>query len=161
MMLLDSKRPFYLISFFIILTLLGIIIYQEYQNKILGEAITIFTGAGQVKINVEYAKTTEELKAGLMNRAKFPKNSGMLFIFPDENNRSFWMKNTLIPLDIIFVSSNGRINEIATLKPCPEDVGYCPSYASKNPVQYVIEVNAGFAQKNRIVDGDILEIPKL
>lgn len=160
MVLIDSKRPFYLISVFTVAILFSVIIYQEYQKINEKNFATIFTAAGTVKINVEYAKTSQKLNEGLMNRSSLAKNSGMFFIFPDEKYRNFWMKNTLIPLDIIFISSGGQINEIATLKPCQKDAEYCPTYNSKNPAQYVIEVNAGFSQNNKIAEGDILEIPK-
>lgn len=159
-MLLDSKRPFYLISAFTIIALSSIIIYQEYQKIKEKNIVTIFTADNPVKINVEYAKTQKELSDGLMNRPLLGKFSGMFFVFADKKYRSFWMKNILIPLDLIFVSSNGRINEIATLEPCLKDIEYCPTYNSKIPAQYVIEVNAGFAQNNNITEGDILEIPK-
>jgi len=157
-MLLDSKRPFYWISGFLILVLTSIVVYSEYQKITDKNSITIFTGAGPVKINVEFAKTPEELQKGLMNRPSLPKNSGLLFIFPDETNRSFWMKDTLIPLDVIFISSTGRVNEITTLNPCPE-IEICQSYDSKMPAQYVLEINAGQAEKWNMTEGDIVEIP--
>ncbi|MDP3003960.1 MAG: DUF192 domain-containing protein, partial [Candidatus Azambacteria bacterium] len=111
-MLVDSKRPFYWILGILILTLLCIIFYFEYQKIADKNYITIFTGGGPVKIRVEFARTPEESQKGLMNRPSLPKDSGMLFVFPDETNRSFWMKNTLIPLDVIFISSKGRVNEM-------------------------------------------------
>ncbi len=156
-MLVDSKRPFYWISGILILTLMGIMFYFEYQKAVDKNSITIFTGASPIKINVEFAKTPEEWQKGLMNRSSFPKNFGMLFIFPDETNRSFWMKNTLIPLDIIFISSKGRVNEMTTLNPCQE-TEICQSYNSKTPAQYVLEINAGSTEKWKIMEGDILEI---
>ena len=70
------------------------------------------------------------------------------------------MKNTLIPLDVIFISSKGRVNEIATLNPCREDE-ICQPYNSKTSAQYVLEINAGSAEKLGMTQGDILEIPKL
>lgn len=158
-MLVDSKRPFYWISGILILTLAGIVFYFEYQKIVDKNSITIFTGAGPVKINVEFAKTSEERQKGLMNRVSLPKNSGLLFIFPDETNRSFWMKNTLIPLDVIFVSSKGHINEMTTLNPCQE-TEICQPYNSKTPAQYVLEINAGSAEKWKIIEGDIVELPK-
>ena len=159
-MLVESKRPFYWISGLLILALAGIVIYSEYQKIADKNSITIFTGGGPVKIRAEFAKTPEELEVGLMNRPSLPKNSGMLFIFPDETNRSFWMKNTLIPLDIIFISSKGRVNEMTTLSPCQE-TAICQSYNSKTPAQYVLEINAGSTGKWRIMEGDILELPKI
>jgi hypothetical protein len=164
-MLVDSKRPFYWISGFLILVLAGIVVYSEYQKIADRNSITIFTQVGPKKINVEFAKTSEEWQKGLMNRASLPKDSGMLFVFPDEQTRSFWMKDTLMSLDIIFISSKGRINEITTLNPCPrasrrasQETGICQSHNSKTPAQYVLEINSGSAEKWKIMEGDILEI---
>lgn len=159
-MLVDSKRPFYWISGSLILALASLVIYSEYQKIADKNSITIFTGAGPVKIRAEFARTPEELQKGLMNRPSLPKNSGMLFIFPDETNRSFWMKNTLIPLDVIFISSKGRVNEMTTLNPCHE-TEICQLYNSKTPAQYVLEINAGSTGKWKIIEGDIVELPKM
>ena len=159
-MLVESKRPFYWISGILILTLMGIVFYFEYQKIADKNSITIFTGAGPVKIRAEFARTPEEWQKGLMNRSSLPKNSGMLFIFPDETNRSFWMKNTLIPLDIIFISSKGRVNEMTTLSPC-QKTEICQFYNSKTPAQYVLEINAGSTGKWKIIEGDIVELPKM
>ncbi len=158
-MLVDSKRPFYWISGILILTLMGIIFYLKYQKIADKNSITIFTGGRPVKIRAEFVKTLKELELGLMNRPALPKFSGMLFIFPDEKNRSFWMKNVLIPLDIIFISSKGRVNEITTLGPCQE-TEICQPYDSKTPAQYVLEINAGSTEKWKIIEGDIVELPK-
>lgn len=142
------------------MSLLGIVLYFEYQKIADKNSITIFTGGGPVKIQVEFAKTPEELEKGLMDRPSLSKNSGLLFIFPDETNRSFWMKNTLIPLDVIFISLKGRVNEMTTLNPCQE-AEICQPYNSKTPAQYVLEINAGSAIKWKIIEGDIVELPKL
>ena len=158
MVSVDSKRPFFWISVFIALFVVGIIIYQQYQKILQKNQITIYTGAGSVKINAEYADAPEKLKEGLMNRQSLARDSGMLFIFPDEKIREFWMKNTLIPLEIMFIGTNGRINEILIMKPCAPDASICPVYTSKAPARFAIEVNAGFTQNNRIIEGDILEI---
>lgn len=158
-MLVDSKRPFYWISGFLILVLAGIVVYSEYQKITDRNSITIFTQAGPKKINVEFAKTPEEWQKGLMNRSSLPKNSGLLFIFPDEKNRDFWMKNVLIPLDVVFISSKGRVNEMTTLHPCQE-TETCQSYNSKMPAQYVLEINAGSTEKWKIIENDIAELPK-
>src|SRR3989344_6004317 len=158
MVLVDSKRPFFWILALLIASFIGIIIYQQYQ-KIAGKnQIVIFTGAGPVKINVEYAQTPEKQMSGLMNRPALHKSSGMLFIFPDEKIREFWMKDTLIPLEIIFIGTKGNINEITAVKPCTPDVLNCPIYTSKELSSFAIEVNVGFSEQNRIVEGDILEI---
>lgn len=158
MVLVDSKRPFYFVSAILILSLLSIIFYLQYQKIIDKKSVTVITAAEPVKIRVEFAETREELANGLMNRKSLDKNSGMLFIFSDENTRSFWMKNTLIPLDIIFISSKGRVNEIVTLNPCQETEA-CQAYDSKTPAQYVLEINAGSAEKWGITPGDIVQLP--
>ncbi len=120
--------------------------------------IVIYTGAGPVKINIEYTETPEKRISGLMNRPSLPKSSGMFFIFPDEKIREFWMKDTLIPLEIMFIDTLGRVNEITTMNPCAPDVLTCPIYTSKEPARFAIEVNAGFTERARIIEGDILEI---
>ncbi len=158
-MLVESKRPFYWISGALIITLVGIVLFSQYQKMADKNSITIFTAARPVKIQVEFAKTTQELETGLMDRELLEINSGMFFIFPDEKSRSFWMKNMLIPLDIIFISSTGRVNEITTQKPCPK-IETCQTYESKLPARYVLEINAGQADKWNIIAGDVIELPK-
>lgn len=157
-MLVDSKRYFYFIAAVVILVLLFVVVYQKYKNNVYKNTVTIFTGAGSVKIDVEYADTPEKLNSGLMNRETLSKNSGMLFVFPDEKIREFWMKDTLIPLEIIFIGTKGRINEIISMEPCLLETELCTIYTSKNPARFAVEVNAGFTLKNRIIEGDILEI---
>lgn len=159
-MLVESQRPFYWISGILIASLAGIVFYSEYQKIVDKNSIIVFTAAGPVKIQVEYAKTSQELETGLMNRDSLEVNSGMFFIFPDEKSRSFWMKDTLIPLDMIFISSNGRVNEMTTQEPCPK-TGTCQVYESKLPARYVLEINGGQAEKWNMATGDIVEIPKL
>ena len=101
-----------------------------------------------VSFNLELAKTDEEKAKGLMFREYLPKRSGMLFIFEDTAPRSFWMKNTLIPLDMIFLDESMTVVEIKQkVPPCKADP--CPSYPSK-PAKYVLEINAGIVEKNNI-----------
>lgn len=160
-MLIDSKRIFFWPAAILIIALSGIIIYQQYQKTTEKNTVTVFTVAGPLKINIEFAKTQQELETGLSNRASLDENSGMLFIFPDENIRSFWMKDTLIPLDLIFIDKTGQIDEILTMELCPKENLFCPTYDSIKPAEYVLEVNAGFAAKKHITEGDILEIPQM
>ncbi len=159
-MLIDSKRPFYFISGILILFLISIIVYLQYQKIAERNLITIFTEIRPIKIKAEFAKTPEEWQKGLMDRVSLSENSGMLFIFPDEKSRGFWMKSTFIPLDIIFISSQGRVSEITTLFPC-QGAEICESYDSKSPAQYALEINAGQAEKWNITTGDIIELPEL
>ena len=79
----------------------------------------------------------------------------MLFIFKEEAVRGFWMKNTYIPLDIIFINNNFEIINIAeNVQPCKEDP--CETYSSEIPIRYVVEVNGGFTEKKEIGIGDTI-----
>ncbi|MGI9010834.1 MAG: DUF192 domain-containing protein [Nitrososphaeraceae archaeon] len=108
-------------------------------------------------IYIEIANDPYEIQKGLMFRKSLEWNNGMLFVYGDERYRSFWMKNTNIPLDIIFVDKNFKIVDIKkNAKPC---LSYkCPSYPSKAPANYVLEVNGDFVNKNKIQIGDKLII---
>jgi uncharacterized membrane protein (UPF0127 family) len=115
------------------------------------------------RVFVEVPDDLEEFTRGLMFRNHLPWNAGMLFayyddiaaVFGTEEPRSFWMKNTLIPLDLIFVDSSSKIVEIKeNVPPCEQEE--CPSYPSQEPAQYVLEVNAGFVQENDVRLGDRL-----
>ena len=107
------------------------------------------------RIFVEVPDDREEFARGLMFRNHLPWNAGMLFAFDEEEIRRFWMKNTLIPLDMIFVDSSSKIIDIKeNVPPCKQEE--CPTYPSKEPAQYVLEVNAGFVQEKGVKIGDRL-----
>jgi YVTN family beta-propeller protein len=108
------------------------------------------------RVFVEVPDDQEEFARGLMFRSHLPWNAGMLFAFYEEEPRRFWMKNTLIPLDMIFVDSSSKIIDIKeNVPPCKQEE--CPTYPSREPAQYVLEVNAGFVQEKGIRIGDELE----
>lgn len=91
---------------------------------------------------VEIADTSEERARGLMNRESLGENSGMLFVYEEEADRSFWMKNTLIPLDIIFLNSNFEVINIEKASPEPNTSDSdLQRYRSERPAQYVLEIN--------------------
>lgn len=118
--------------------------------------LEITSSNGKVQVNVEIADTPSEIQTGLMYRDRLGRSSGMLFVFGDEAKRSFWMKNTKIPLDMMFIYENGTIQEIKkNVQPCLEDP--CSSYPSKYPSKYVLEVNSGFSERNGIEVGDRIE----
>ncbi len=104
-------------------------------------------------IDIEIADNDQKTAQGLMYRTSMPENAGMLFLMKTEQMQSFWMKNTYIPLDMIFVNSQ---KEIVTIRhnttPMKES-----SYYSTKPALYVVEVNAGFCRKNNIKEGDRIE----
>lgn len=113
--------------------------------------------AQDVRVTVELARTRREITRGLMFREKLNDDQGMLFVFNEEQPLGFWMKNTLIALDIIFISRNLEIVSTRTrVPPCERDP--CPVYRSEKPAQFVVEVNAGFVEKYGISQGNQVEI---
>lgn len=101
--------------------------------------------------NLELAQTPEERETGLMFRPSLNQDSGMLFIFPESGKYSFWMKNTLIPLDIIFIDESNSISQIETAFPCNLS---CPSIQSNNQVRHVLEINANISRSYNFSIGD-------
>lgn len=135
----------------VILIILLIIFFANLGKENSGIKKVSFTNEEDksIEIDVEIADDAEERTNGLMKREKLAENTGMLFIFSGENSRSFWMKNMLISLDIIFLDANRNIVSIANdARPCNND--FCNSYDSGGKAKYVIEVNAGFCEKNGI-----------
>ncbi len=105
---------------------------------------------------VELALTPQSHERGLMFRESLGSDQGMLFIFDSLKQRSFWMKNTKIPLDILWLNEAYRVVGMAPQAPiCEHDP--CPVYDSPNLSLYVLEINAGFAQKWGIQIGDKAE----
>ncbi len=107
-------------------------------------------GALITAIDIEIARDESKRERGLMYREKMAENQGMWFIFDAEEPRSFWMKNTIISLDMIFV--NGK-NEIVTIHKYTNPYSEDP-FSSTRPAQFVLEVNAGFADKYGVSVGD-------
>lgn len=119
-------------------------------------AMTYFTH-NNVKIILEIANTEATREYGLMNRKFMPENHGMIFIFQKPEILRFWMKNTLIPLDMIFLNHHRVVAIIADVPPCTANTNPCPSYGPDIFADEVIELNAGMAkQLNLIVRNDIL-----
>jgi len=93
-----------------------------------------------------------------MFRQTIKDDYGMLFIFNEEDYRSFWMKNTLIVLDIIYLNREQQIVDMhLSVPPCCADP--CPSYTAKFPARYVLEINGGLAKKLKLKIGDKIFLP--
>ena len=101
---------------------------------------------GGKNFSIEVADTQQKQALGLMFRESMPADEGMLFIFPAEAPRSFWMKNTRIPLDIMYFNEDLILVSISADTP-PCRVSRCPSYPSIAPAKYVLELNAGTASE--------------
>jgi len=105
-----------------------------------------------VRITLELAITPQEHEQGLMFRPRMAKTRGMLFLFKRPSLPSFWMKNTIIPLDIVFLDSAGVVVYVASdAQPCYADP--CPEFRPTAPTRAVLEVNAGTARSHGIVPG--------
>lgn len=110
---------------------------------------TIDVGGHAVK--VELAITGPARMEGLMHRDSMPADAGMLFIYPDTEPRSFWMKDTHIPLSIAFADNSGKIVKIADMQPF--DTGHTKSLY---PAKYALEMNQGWFQKNGVEKGAMI-----
>lgn len=118
--------------------------------------IKIRTAHAEHRLRVSLAATPEEHAIGLMWVKKLSKHGGKLFVFPEPQTVGFWMKNTKIPLDIIFIGKDYKIKYIANeARPCMDNL-VCPRYVPPEPVQYVLEVAGGYAKKHLINIGDEL-----
>ena len=116
------------------------------------EPLEVVTARGPIRFQVEMADTAAEREQGLMWRASMPVNHGMLFDFPGETEQAFWMRNTYIPLDIIYIRADGRIHSIAR-STTPLSEALVPS---GGPVKAVLEINGGLAERMGILPGDLV-----
>jgi uncharacterized membrane protein (UPF0127 family) len=111
-------------------------------------------------IDCEIADTPEKMTQGLMYRTHLKPSHGMIFITPSESSKlKFWMKNTLIPLDIIWLNHDKKVIYISSnTPPCTSKYTTCPTYAPPDnlPAQFVIEINAGLAQRLNLTVGEQL-----
>jgi len=135
----------------LVLILIPVYLYFKKEKS----DITSVTLGGE-EIKVEVADTMQKRQKGLMGRESLADNEGMLFIFPTNSIHPFWMKNTLIDLDIIWISDDLKIVEIWENAPAstpggPKDP---KRYQPKEKSKYVLEVNAGFVSKNGVKVGD-------
>ncbi len=121
------------------------------------DRITVRGDWGQAGFAVEVADDPSERAQGLMNRAEMPRMAGMLFVYDAPQAVSFWMRNTLIPLDMIFASADGTIQSIhARAKPLDET-----PIPGGMDIQYVLEINGGMAARLGIAEGDTLRHPAI
>jgi uncharacterized membrane protein (UPF0127 family) len=146
-----KRYDLYLMAFLFL-----IIVTFTFMPRNTVDRVVIQTDSGNVTVNVEVADDNEERVMGLMYREELPANLGMLFIFQEPKVLTFWMKNTLIPLDMLFISGNLEIIKIdRDVPPCAADL--CPNYGGVYG-KYVLEVNAGFTQAHGIMEGDKIHL---
>src|ERR1035437_645064 len=163
---LKSQRPFfsnpvYIISAIVILAVILFLVIDPFSKKESTDTEYMFKKDGELtftdslnntktKIEIQIANSDFDRELGLMFRKQMEENRGMLFIFPEEARQSFWMRNTLISLDMIFVNA---LNKIVTIHRNTQTLSD-QSYPSTAPAKYVIEVNGGYCTKHNINEGD-------
>jgi hypothetical protein len=106
----------------------------------------------QHSITVEVANKAATRMTGLMFRRSLPQDQGMLFVFPDDTVRAFWMKNTQIPLSIAFMDDQGKIENILEMPPYSEE-----QFFSEGPSKFALEMNTGWFNRNGLKAGDLVE----
>lgn len=131
----------------------GNIVDNMQSDKRTTKVITLQTSHGDVKLTVEVVDTENERERGLMNREKLEESKGMWFVFLEEAERRFWMKNTLIPLDVIFFNKEKRaVHIVENMEPCKNP--QCITYPSESQAMYALEVRGGFVKAYAVKVGD-------
>ncbi len=128
---------------------------ESKKNAIPGQVRTARVQIGKMNFDLEIADTVATRRRGLMYRQSMPEDRGMLFVFDYPEVLHFWMKNTYIPLDIIYLDADGRVVTIKQMKPLDTT-----TVSSEKPAKYAIELNQGMAQKAGVREGDIIRLPE-
>lgn len=115
---------------------------------------TVQIPIGQKTYTLEIVSKEGDRNTGLMRRDSMPEDHGMIFIFKGTEPRSFWMKNTRIPLDILYLDAAGKVVSVHRMEPYVER-----GTRSKGPAKYAIELNAGQAEAAKIHEGDAVTLP--
>lgn len=163
-----NRINFFRLGVYFVVGFLTLISCKERTKKVVKTEPVVFKKEGQLTIikqkvdtliitlDIEIAETDYETQTGLMYRESMANNQGMLFIFPDERMHSFYMKNTEFPLDLIFVKSDSTIASFQENAEPHNETGL----SSQVPVKFVLEVNAGLAQKWLLEVGDKIDFKK-
>ncbi len=118
--------------------------------------LRIRTAEAEVTLRVEIADTSAERAEGLSNRRSVPADAGMAFVWDRPVEADFWMKDTLIPLQIAFWDDDGRIVALFEMAPCAADP--CPTYGPDEPIVGAVEANAGWFTEHGVRVGDTVEL---
>ncbi len=144
------RKTLVILSLFCV-TFIVILSVFEHQKKF--QDIYIITGKAKHHFIVEIAKSSREKQKGLMYRTRLPENEGMLFLYSEETNIKMWMKNTYIPLDMIFINDTGIVtNIVKNTKTESEEI-----ISSKVLSSAVLEINAGMCDKLGIGVGNTIQ----
>ena len=115
---------------------------------------TVPIEVGSKTYQLEMAVEDKTRETGLMYRDSMPSDHGMIFAFPDEDIRTFWMRNTHIALDIVYADEKGQVVAVKPMRPLD-----LSSVSSDKPAKFAIELNRGQAEANGVKVGDVLKIP--
>jgi len=143
-----------------IVLILIVIVRALFEKPVDTQLARVIFPESDLILQVEIAETEKQRENGLMFRSFLPLNQGMLFVFDQDTMQGVWMKNTLIALDVVFLSGKGAIvSIIQDLKPCIK--APCEIYESKEKAKYMLEMNAGVIKKMGVSVGQtfILEMP--
>ncbi|HEV2292550.1 MAG TPA: DUF192 domain-containing protein [Tepidisphaeraceae bacterium] len=116
---------------------------------------TVEMRIGSETYTLEIANSEAKRKRGLMERDSMPADHGMIFVFDEEQELNFWMKNTRFPLEILYLDAGGQVVSIRAMKPYDTRT----NHSSARPAKYAIELNVGQVKKSGVKVGDVLEIP--
>ncbi len=119
------------------------------------ESVVITTPSSKISVSVEIADTLIERALGLMHRPLLPENHGMLFLFPEETQGAFWMKDTPIPLDLLFIRSSKIVAMIENTAPFDETL-LVPNATYTS----VLEVPGGFSERHEVGIGNVITLPR-
>ena len=129
-------------------------LYADQRSRVLGSRLRTRMLTGAILVSLVPLAFMFFFSYGLMNRESMPSDRGMIFVFGDEQNLEFYMKNTLIPLDIVYLDRVGKVVSVAQMKPMDES-----AIPSGWPAKYAIELNEGTAAKVGVKAGDVIRIP--
>ena len=152
-----SHRKLYLaLGIAIGLLILVACFFQVWQTMSYKKPIKDTIGHAQSTLTYEIADTPAKQELGLGNRASIPDNYGMLFVFAKDDRYGFWMKDMLVPIDMLWLSDNGTVVAVDdTVEPDTYPHAFYPPV----PVRYVVETRAGFAASHDIVVGSVVPLP--
>jgi hypothetical protein len=149
----------------ILAVMFGVFAYFAFQQSSIAEGqpmmlandpapLTVVTGKGERSFSIEVAANDDERGEGLMFREQMADDHGMLFVFEKTQAVGFWMKNTPMALDLIFIGQDGKVKAVRRGEPFSE-----APIAPNDPVRFVLELKAGMAEKAGIKDGDLFRHP--
>ena len=144
----------FLLYFFLILLSFAVVFFVE--QTVPSESVIRFPNGKEILVDV--ARTYRAQMKGLSGRTSLPENEGLLFVHNRMDYQSYWMKEMLFPIDIIWIANNQVVGFVQSTQPQEPPLTI---YTSPVPVDKVLEVNAEFVQENSIKVGDILDIPSL